>query len=30
MIDAAEVARTKVAWGGAVRIIRGVFPPIDL
>jgi hypothetical protein len=30
VIDAAKVARTKVAWRGAARIIRSVFPPIDL
>lgn len=30
MIDAAAVPSTKVAWAGARRIIRSLFPPIDL
>lgn len=30
MSDGIDVARTPVAWPGAVRIIRSLFPPIDL
>jgi hypothetical protein len=30
VIDAAALATSPVAWRGAVRIIRSVFPPIDL
>lgn len=30
MIDLAKVPRSQVAWRGAVRIIRSVYPPIDL
>lgn len=30
MIDPAEVPTTPVEWRGAVRIIRTIFPPIDL
>lgn len=30
MIDAEQIPRSHVAWRGAVRIIRSVFPPIDL
>ncbi len=30
MIDAANVPKTRVKWQGAVRIIRSIYPPIDL
>ncbi|MET3528042.1 RES family NAD+ phosphorylase [Phenylobacterium koreense] len=30
MIEAASISGAQVAWRGAVRIIRSVFPPIDL
>ncbi|GGD84274.1 hypothetical protein GCM10011515_00030 [Tsuneonella deserti] len=30
MIAPAAVARTRVEWNGAVRIIRSLYPPIDL
>lgn len=30
MIDAAQVRKSQVVWPGAVRIIRSVYPPIDL
>ena len=30
MIDPARLPVTQVAWRGAVRIIRSIFPPIDL
>lgn len=30
MIDAAQLRKSQVVWPGAVRIIRSVYPPIDL
>ena len=30
MIDPAKVPRARVRWRGAVRIIRSIYPPIDL
>lgn len=30
MIDAAAIAMSQVKWTGAVRIIRSIYPPIDL
>lgn len=30
MIDPAAIPATDIAWRGAVRIIRSIFPPIDL
>ncbi|MBT9471976.1 MAG: RES family NAD+ phosphorylase [Pseudomonadota bacterium] len=30
MIDLGEVPKSQVSWRGAVRIIRSVYPPIDL
>ena len=30
MIDPASLPVTEIAWRGAVRIIRSIFPPIDL